>query len=68
MEELLKKLLQADVLTESTKLELEAAFTAKLNEAMQAAREEAQATVTAELNEQWIVAREALVEALDATL
>jgi hypothetical protein len=66
MDELLKKLLEAEILTEDTKNELEAAFKAKLADAEKAARAEAQATVSAELNEQWITERETLIEALDA--
>lgn len=66
MDELLKKLLAADVLTEETKTDLEEAFNAKLDEAMDTARAAATATVTAELNEQWITERETLIEALDA--
>lgn len=65
MEELLKKLLAAEVLTEETKQELEAAFTTHLKEAVSKARDEATANVTAELNEQWITERETLIEALD---
>lgn len=66
MDELLKKLLAAEVLTEETKQELEAAFSGKLEEAIQKARAEAQATVTAELNEAWLTERDTLIEALDA--
>lgn len=66
MDELLKKLLAAEVLTEETKSELETAFKAQLDEAMETARAAATATVTAELNEQWIAERETLIEALDA--
>jgi hypothetical protein len=66
MDELLKKLLAADVLTEETKTDLEKAFNDKLDEAMDTARAAATATVTAELNEQWITERETLIEALDA--
>lgn len=65
MEELLKKLLAAEVLTEETKQELEAAFKKHLEEAVEKAREDAAAGVTAELNEQWITERETLIEALD---
>jgi len=68
MDELLKKLLAADVLTEETKSEIETAVKAQLEEAMSAAREEATALVTAELNEQWISERETLIEALDAKI
>jgi glycine cleavage system H lipoate-binding protein len=65
MEELLKKLLAAEVLTEETKQELEAAFKKHLEDAEKKAREEATAGVTAALNEQWITERETLIEALD---
>jgi len=66
MEELLKKLLAAEVLTEDTRVELEGAFKKQLDEAMTAARAEAQAAVTTELNAQWIKDREILIEALDS--
>jgi hypothetical protein len=66
MDELLKKLLAAEVLTEETRTELETAIKTQLEEAAKAAREEAHAAVTAELNEQWITERETLIEALDA--
>jgi hypothetical protein len=66
MDELLKKLLSADVLTESTKAELEGAFRKQLDETIVSARSTATAEVTAQLNEQWINEREALIESLDA--
>lgn len=66
MDELLKKLLAAEVLTEDTRQELEGAFKKQLDEALTAARTEATLTVTAELNEQWINDREILIEALDS--
>lgn len=66
MDELLKKLLAAEVLTEDTRQELESAFKKQLDEALSAARTEATLTVTAELNEQWINDREILIEALDS--
>ena len=66
MDELLKKLLAADILTEETKTELEGAFKTQLEEALETARAAATGTVTAELNEQWITERETLIEALDA--
>lgn len=68
MNELLTKLLNAEVLTEETKQELEAAFTGQLDKAIQEARAEAQATVTAELNEAWITERDTLIEAIDARI
>lgn len=66
MDELLKKLLAAEVLTEDTRAELEAAITKQLNEAMASARTQATVEVTAQLEEQWIQEREVLIEALDA--
>lgn len=66
MEELLNKLLAADILTEDTKADLEGAFKKQLDEAIETARAAATATVTAELNEQWITERDTLIEALDA--
>lgn len=65
MDELLQKLLEAQVLSEETKKELEGAFQAKLNEAIEAAKKNAAADVRAELTEQFIAEREALVEAVD---
>jgi hypothetical protein len=65
MDELLKKLLSADVLTEDTRQELEEAFNAKLNEAVEAARAQATIEVTAQLNEQWIKERDILIETID---
>lgn len=68
MDELLKKLLEAEVLTEETKSEIELAVKARIDETMAIARDEAAATVTAELHEQWIAERETLIEALDAKI
>lgn len=66
MEELLQKLLEAEVLSEDTKSELEKAFEAQLNEAISAAKEDAAADVRAELTEQWVKERDTLVEAIDS--
>ena len=66
MEELLQKLLEAEVLNEETKSELEVAIQGKLDEAITAAKDSAAADVTAQLTEEWITERDALVEALDA--
>jgi len=66
MNELLQKLLEAEILSEDTKKELEEAFTSKLEEAVESAKEEATADVRAELTEQWIQERDALIEAVDA--
>jgi len=68
MDELLKKLLEAEVLTEETKSEIESAVKKQIEETIANAREEATALVTAELNEQWIAERETLIEALDAKI
>lgn len=65
MNELLQKLLEAEVLTDETKTELEEAFKAQLDEAIAAAKEDAAADVRAELTEEWIKERDALVEAID---
>lgn len=65
MDELLKKLLEAEILTEDTKQELESEFKRQLSEAVRVAKSEAQAKITAELNEQWINERELLIEAID---
>lgn len=65
MDELLNKLIAAEILTEDTKADLEVAFKEKLSEATETARAAATATVTAELQEQWIAERETLIEALD---
>lgn len=66
MEELLQKLLEAEVLSEETKKELEEAMKSKLNEAVEAAKKEAAADVRAELTEQWVQERDALIEAIDS--
>lgn len=65
MNELLQQLLEADVLSEETKTELETAFQTKLDEAIGAAKENAAADVRASLTEQWITERDQLVEAID---
>lgn len=65
MNELLQKLLEADVLSDDTKKELEEAFKSQLDEAVAAAKEEAAADVRAELTEQWVSERDTLVEAID---
>lgn len=65
MDELLQKLLEAEVLTEETRDKLQDAFGTMLEEAKNAAKEEAAADVRAELTEQYVKQKEALVEALD---
>lgn len=65
MNELLQKLLEAEILTEETKTELEDAFKTQLDEAIVAAKDEAAADVRATLTEQWVEEKEALIEAID---
>jgi len=65
MEELLQKMLEAEVLSEDTKKELEGAFQKKLDEAINAAKDDAAADVRAELTEQWVTQRDQLIEAVD---
>ncbi len=65
MEELLQKLLEADVLSEETKAELQEAFSQHLTEAVETAKTDAAADVRAELTEQWVNERDALIEAVD---
>lgn len=66
MDELLQKLLEAEILTEETKTDLEAAFKKQLDEAIDGAKEEAAADVRAELTEQWVAERDTLIEAIDS--
>ena len=65
MEELLQKLLEAEILTEETKKELEEAFAEKMNAALEEARKEEAANVRTELTEQWVSERDTLIEAID---
>ncbi len=65
MEELIKKLLASDILTEDTSKQLVAAFNQQLEEAVNGARQQAVLDVTAELQSQWVAERDALIEALD---
>jgi hypothetical protein len=65
MNELLQKLLEAEVLSEETKKELEEAFSSQLDEAVAAAKDTAAAEVRIELTEQWVTEKENLIEAVD---
>jgi len=65
MGELLKKLLEAQILSDDSKKELEEAIKKQLEEAVVVAKKEAEDTVRAELAEQWITERDALIEAID---
>lgn len=66
MDEVLKKLLEAEVLSADVKAELEAAFKKQLDEAVETAKASAAADTKAELTEQWVAERDALVEAIDS--
>ncbi len=65
MEEVFKKLLEAEILSPEVKTELETAFQTQLNDAIAVARAEAAADTKAQLTEQFITERDALVEAID---
>jgi len=66
MNELLQRLLEAEILTPETQAELQTAFEDQLKEAKDAAREDAAADVRAELTEAFVAEKERLVEAVDA--
>jgi hypothetical protein len=65
MDELLKKLLEAEILSEETRLELEEAMKSQIQEAVETAKKDAAEQVRVELTEQWITDRDALIEAID---
>jgi hypothetical protein len=68
MNELLKKLLEAQILTPEVSAELQEAFDAHLATVVAEAREQETIAVRAELVEQWLQEREVLVEALDSKI
>jgi hypothetical protein len=68
MNELLKKLLDADILSEESKSELESAFQLQLEKVEAETREEVKLQVETELKAQWITTRDALIEAIDAKM
>jgi uncharacterized protein YerC len=65
MDELLKSLLESDVLSAETKTQLAEAFQTKVNEAIEQAKQETEVKVRAELTEQFVAEKEAIVEAID---
>lgn len=65
MDEVFKKLLEAEILSPEVKTELETAFQKQLNDAITSAKAEAAADTKAQLTEQFIAERDALVEAID---
>lgn len=66
MEELLKKLFEADVLNEDTRNELDAAFKERIEIVEDEARQNAAADVEARLTEAFVIEKERMVEAVDA--
>lgn len=70
MDELLKKLLETDLLNEETKAELteqvQSFISTKIDEHRQLVEQEVRAELTQSLSEQWVQERESLIEALDA--
>lgn len=68
MDELLKKLLDANVLSEDTKNELETAIKAQLSDAVTSAVALAEADTRAELTDRWLSERDALIEAIDSKM
>jgi hypothetical protein len=66
MDELLKKLLAADVLTEETKKDLESAITKHINEQVEAAKAQASAEVRLEIKDEYVRDRDTLIEAIDS--
>jgi hypothetical protein len=68
MDELLKKLLEAEILSEDTKVELEAAFASQLSEAVESEKVRAREEIRVELSEQWVAEREQLIEAMDTKI
>lgn len=65
MNELLKKLLESQVLSEDTKTQLEEAIASQMADVVKEAKEVATAEAKLEIAEQWLEARDALIEALD---
>lgn len=68
MNEILKKLLESELLSEDSKQELAEAFQAQLAEAIEEAKAAAAAETKVELHEQFAAQKEQLVEAVDRTV
>jgi hypothetical protein len=68
MNEILKKLLESELLSDDSKQELADAFQAQLNEAIEEAKATAAAETKVELHEQFALQKEQLVEAVDRTV
>lgn len=65
MEEILKKLLESELLSEEVKSELKTQWTDSVTALKESFREEALLEVRAELSEQWVQERDALIESLE---
>ena len=68
MDELLKKLLEAEILSEESKKELETAFQTRLDETIENVKAETELQVRADLSAQWVSERESLIEAIEAKM
>lgn len=66
MDEILKKLLQSDVLSEETKAEISAQLTEHIESFKEQVREEVSGQVRLELAEQWAAERDELISKVDA--
>lgn len=65
MDEIMKRLLESELLSEETKNEVTTAITTFVEETKQKLREEATLEVRTELAEQWVAERDALIEKMD---
>lgn len=65
MDEILKKLLESDLLSEESKTEITEAFTASVDTMKENLRKEVEVDVRSQLIEEWTTQRDALVEAVD---
>lgn len=65
MDEILKRLLESDVLTEATRQEIRDAFAGMIAEMQKTIRGELETEIRAQLTEQWIEQREQLVNSID---
>lgn len=66
MDEILKKLLESDLLSEETKSELSTQWTAAVEAKKAEMKEEVILEVRSELSEQWVQERDALIEKVDS--
>lgn len=65
MEEILKKLLESELLSEDVKVELKTQWQESVTALKESFREEALLEVRSELSEQWVEERDALIESLE---